>query len=214
MAPSQQQIRNRTKGKRTKGQKRICIIKRKRTKLYLSWSVFSSDQSLQMWSDDYWFRSEEASRKKEWERRKARAETWERGREQEWEIETVIILGIWYFLFVVIYDCFVVNFFDRYILLNFGRREKWCYFWDNWFYLDQNFFLWYQCLNKIYQTFCSLVTRMCQFFFKFILNYFFFPTYPYLFEILGSLFHLGVLGNGLISLVEGPALGKCKINSL
>ena len=101
-APSQQLIRNRTKGKRTKGQKRICIIKRKRTKLYLSWSVFSSDQSLQMWSDDYWFRSEEASRKKEWERRRARAETWERGREQEWEIETVIILGIWYFLFVVI----------------------------------------------------------------------------------------------------------------
>ena len=38
VAPSQQQIRNRTKGKRTKSQKRICIIKRKRTKLYLSWS--------------------------------------------------------------------------------------------------------------------------------------------------------------------------------
>ena len=36
------------KSKRTKSQKRICRIKRKRTKLYLSWSVLSSDQSLQM----------------------------------------------------------------------------------------------------------------------------------------------------------------------
>ena len=114
VAPSQQQIRNRTKGKRTKSQKRICIIKRKRTKLYLSWSVLSSDQSLQMWSDDYWFRSEEASRKKEWERRRARAETWERGREQEWEIETVIILGIWYFLFLWFVICDLTRFCSLY----------------------------------------------------------------------------------------------------
>ena len=37
----------------------------------------------------------------------------ERGRDQEWEREAVVILGIWDFLFVLICDCFVVNFLDQ-----------------------------------------------------------------------------------------------------
>ena len=49
------------------------------------------------------------SGEKEWERQRARVE---RKAEQEWEKE-VKILGIWGFLFVLIIDCFVVNFLDR-----------------------------------------------------------------------------------------------------
>ena len=43
----------------------------------------------------------------------AESKSWEKKAEQEWERETVKILGIWGFLFVLIIDCFVVNFLDR-----------------------------------------------------------------------------------------------------
>ena len=45
--------------------------------------------------------------------RDAESKSWEKEVEQEWERETVKILGIWGFLFVSICDCFVVNFLDR-----------------------------------------------------------------------------------------------------
>ena len=45
--------------------------------------------------------------------RKAESKSWEKKAEQEWEREMVKILGIWGFLYVLIIDCFVVNFLDR-----------------------------------------------------------------------------------------------------
>jgi len=42
----------------------------------------------------------------------------------------------------------------------------------------------------------------------------FFFYYPFFFKILGLPFHMGVLGNGLIGLVEGPALLSTKIKNL
>ena len=44
--------------------------------------------------------------------KEAESKGWENEIEQEWEREIVIILGIWDFLFVLICDCFVVNFLD------------------------------------------------------------------------------------------------------
>ena len=45
--------------------------------------------------------------------REAESKSWEKEVEQEWERETVKILGIWGFLFVLICDYFVVNFSNR-----------------------------------------------------------------------------------------------------
>ena len=45
--------------------------------------------------------------------RKAESKSWEKKAEQEWEREMVKILGIWGFWYVLIIDCFVVNFLDR-----------------------------------------------------------------------------------------------------
>ena len=50
------------------------------------------------------------SGEKEWERRRARVE---RKKQSKNEKETVKNLGIWGFLFVLIIDCFVINFLDR-----------------------------------------------------------------------------------------------------
>ena len=44
--------------------------------------------------------------------REAESKSWEKEVEQEWERETVKILGILGFLFVLICDYFVVNFLD------------------------------------------------------------------------------------------------------
>ena len=61
--------------------------------------------------------------------------------------------------------------------------------------------------SKMYQIFCSLVTRMYKIFWSFIWNYFFFFYYPFFFKILfWGAFHLGALVNDLIGLVEGSAL--------
>ena len=51
--------------------------------------------------------------------RDAESKSWEKEVEQEWERETVKILGIWGFLFVLICDCFVVNFLDRICSLSY-----------------------------------------------------------------------------------------------
>ena len=45
--------------------------------------------------------------------REAKSKNWEKKVEKEWERETIKILEIWGFLFVMIIDCFVVNFLDR-----------------------------------------------------------------------------------------------------
>ena len=45
--------------------------------------------------------------------REVEIKSWEKKAKQEWEREMVKILGIWGFLFVMIIDCFVVNFLDR-----------------------------------------------------------------------------------------------------
>ena len=118
------------------------------------------------------------------------------------EKETLKILGIWGFLFVLIIDCFVVNFLDRICNL-------YCWFlvclednnviFGQWFCLESMF-------NRIYQNFCSLVKRMDQIFLNHLKLFFFSPYYPFFSKILGPPFHLGALGNCLIGPVEGPAL--------
>ena len=60
--------------------------------------------------------------------------------------------------------------------------------------------------NRIYQNFCFLVKRMCRIFLDSSKTKIFFPYYPFFSKILGSLFHLGALGNCLIGLVEESAL--------
>ena len=50
------------------------------------------------------------SGEKEWERRRARVE---RKKHSKNEKDTIKIFGIWDFLFVLIIDCFVVNFLDQ-----------------------------------------------------------------------------------------------------
>ena len=64
--------------------------------------------------------------------------------------------------------------------------------------------------TRIFQIFCSLVTRMYKIFWSSIWNFFFFSYYPF-FKILVPPFHLGALGNGLIGLVEEPVLAGSDI---
>ena len=113
------------------------------------------------------------------------------------------------FLFVLICDCFVVNFLDWICALScwilvcledndviFGTID---------FVLTKKFFV-LPMFNWIYQNFCFLVKKMCQFFLHSSETKFFFPYYPFFSKILGPPFHLGVLGNCLIGLVERLAL--------
>ena len=114
---------------------------------------------------------------------------------------TVKILEIWVVLFVLIFDCFVVDLLDRICSLS-------CWFLvcleDNnillgqWFCLEPMF-------NLIYQNFCFLIKRMYQIF-LIHQKLFFFSYYPFFSKILGPPFYLGALGNCLIGLVEGSAL--------
>jgi len=61
-----------------------------------------------------------------------------------------------------------------------------------------------QMFIRMYHIFCSLVTRMCQIFWVSSETFFFY--YPSFSKILGLLFHLRALNNGLIDLVEGLSL--------
>ena len=91
--------------------------KKKRRQLAQLSSPHSSEFSDQMRLDDLDRRNGSLSQaarpsnsgEKEWERRRARVE---RKKQSKNEKETVKNLGIWGFLFVLIIDCFVVNFLD------------------------------------------------------------------------------------------------------
>ena len=67
-------------------------------------------------------------------------------------------------------------------------------------------FLCYPCLTGYIKKLFFLVKKMCQFFLHSSETKFFFPYYPFFSKILGPPFHLGVLGNCLIGLVERLAL--------
>ena len=59
--------------------------------------------------------------------------------------------------------------------------------------------------NRIYQNFCFLVKRMCQFFVIHLKLFFFSPPDPSFLKFWAP-FHLGALGNCLTRPREGPAL--------
>ena len=61
--------------------------------------------------------------------------------------------------------------------------------------------------TRMFQIFCSLATKMYQIFGVLSETIFFFSSTPF-FQNFGAPFHLEDLGNGLIGLVEGPALNS------
>ena len=67
-----------------------------------------------MWSDDLDRRKLKSGNQQRLRERmrKAESKSWEKKTEQEWERGMVKNLGIWGFLYVLIIDCFVVNFLD------------------------------------------------------------------------------------------------------
>ena len=179
-------------------------------------------------------KAESRESEKEWERQRKLAWAVERGREprrklasaieparqlaiverirermreaesREEEAEGMVkILGIWVVLFVLTCDCFVVNLLGWICSLS-------CWFlvcvednnviFGQWFCLESMY-------NRIYQKFCFWVKRMYRIFLIHLKLFFFFrPYYPFFSKILGPLFYLGALGNGLVGLVEGLAL--------
>ena len=131
---------------------------------------------------------------KEWERWRARVE---RKKQSKNEKETVKILGIWGFLFVLIIDCFVVNFLDQICSL---------FLWKVILFRPKKENLCYQCLTGYNINFIFWSKRCVGFFFIHPKPKFVFPYNLFFSKILGPPFHLGVLGNCLIGLIEGSVL--------
>ena len=128
--------------------------------------------------------------------REAERKSWEKKNKVRMSNRKVKVLGIWGFLFVLIIDCFVVNFLDQICSLFLGQlilfRPK-----------KKN--LCYQCLTGYNINFIFWSKRCVGFFFIHPKPKFVFP-YNLFSKILGPPFHLGVLGNCLIGLIEGSVL--------
>ena len=112
--------------------------------------------------------------------------------------ETIKMLGIWVFLFVLIIDCFVVIFLDwiyslsGWILVCLEDNDV---IWNNWFYLGQKILLCYQCITG-YKCITEILffgqKNVPKFFLIHLKLFFFFPPAPLFSKVLGPPFPWGL----------------------